>query len=42
MYIEEVQAFFEAAAGRSLFPNTLGEDIRVLRLLEAIEEGVRR
>ncbi|MGE4538337.1 MAG: Gfo/Idh/MocA family protein [Desulfovibrio sp.] len=37
MYVEEVEAFFDAARGRATFPNTLDEDIRILRLLEEIE-----
>lgn len=39
MYVEEVEAFLDAASGRAAFPNTLDEDVRILRLLEEIEAG---
>ena len=41
MYVAEVRSFLDAAAGRAAFPHTLEDDIRVLSLLEAIEEGAR-
>lgn len=37
MYIEEISAFVAAVQGRRAFPNTLDDDIRVLRLLEKAE-----
>lgn len=37
MYIEEIDSFLAAAAGRAPYPHTLEDDIRVLSLLEAIE-----
>ncbi len=37
MYIDEMAAFLAAAAGEAEFPNTLADDIAVLRILEAVE-----
>lgn len=37
MYIEEIRAFLEFAKGGKAFPNTMQDDIRVLRLLHEIE-----
>jgi predicted dehydrogenase len=38
MYMDEVGSFLAAAAGRGNFPHSLQDDIRVLELLEAIEQ----
>jgi predicted dehydrogenase len=40
MYVEELRAFFDAVGGAA-FPRSLTEDLRVLRLLYAIEESDR-
>jgi predicted dehydrogenase len=37
MYVDELSAFIKAAEGEGKFPNTLEEDIAVLRVLEAAE-----
>lgn len=37
MYVEEMRAFLNAIAGKGMFPNTLNEDIKILKLLHAIE-----
>ena len=37
MYIDEVKAFLDAAAGKGKFPNDLAEDIRILAIMEAAE-----
>lgn len=37
MYLDEMESFIAAAAGKGTFPHTLEDDIRVLGLLEAIE-----
>lgn len=39
MYVEELRCFIEALTNKRTFRNTLGDDIRVLRLLYAIEES---
>jgi predicted dehydrogenase len=39
MYIEEVRAFLNAVTGGGAFPNSLEEDLEVLRLLYAIEDA---
>lgn len=39
MYVAEIGSFLAAAAGRTPFPHSLQDDIRVLSLLEAIEAG---
>jgi predicted dehydrogenase len=39
MYIDEVRAFLDAVAGKSVFPNTLERDHRVLKLLYAVERS---
>lgn len=38
MYMEEIASFLAAAQGRGRFPHALADDIRVLELLERIEE----
>jgi predicted dehydrogenase len=38
MYMEEIASFLAAAQGQRRFPHTLADDIRVLELLERIEE----
>jgi predicted dehydrogenase len=37
MYVEETQSFIRAVEGKSRFPNSLGEDIKVLKLLHKME-----
>jgi predicted dehydrogenase len=37
MYVEETQSFISAVEGKSRFPNSLGEDIKVLKLLHKME-----
>ena len=39
MYIDEIRAFIDAVRGNSVFPNSLEEDHRVLKLLYAIERS---
>lgn len=39
MYIDEVKAFLNAVAGKSIFPNNLEEDLKVLNILENFEES---
>jgi predicted dehydrogenase len=39
MYIDEVRSFVNASIGKSVFPNSLDEDIQVLRILYAAERG---
>lgn len=39
MYIEEVRAFLNAVTDGGAFPNSLEEDLKVLRLLYAIEDA---
>lgn len=39
MYIEELGAFVNAAQGKGTYPNTLDDDMRVLRVLMDVEEG---
>jgi len=38
MYIDELKTFISALEGKSGFPNSLGEDIKILKLLKKIEE----
>ena len=38
MYIEEMKKFIGAVSGKNDFPNNLGDDIKVLKLLNKIEE----
>ncbi|MFZ3074394.1 MAG: Gfo/Idh/MocA family oxidoreductase [Minisyncoccales bacterium] len=38
MYIEEMKTFAGAVGGKNIFPNTLEDDIRVLQLLNKIEQ----
>lgn len=37
MYIDEMRAFVDAVQGKSKFPNTLDDDIKVLTILNAVE-----
>lgn len=37
MYIEEMKTFIDAVLGRGSFPNTLDEDIEILKILNKIE-----
>ena len=37
MYVEEIRSFIEAVDGKSKFPNSLDDDIEILRLLQKIE-----
>ena len=39
MYIDEIRAFIDAVRGDSVFPNSLEEDHRVLKLLYAMERS---
>jgi len=39
MYIDETKSFIEAASGKGKFPNSLNEDIEILKLLEDIEKS---
>lgn len=41
MYIEEMKSFINALLKKKKFPNSLDEDIRVLKLLKKIEKGDR-
>lgn len=42
MYIEELETFLNAVKGKKRFPNTLDDDITVLRVLEKAEKDARR
>lgn len=37
MYVDEIKAFIEAAQSKAPFPNTLDDDIKVLRILNQVE-----
>jgi len=37
MYIDEMKSFIEALEGRGRFPNSLNDDIKILKLLQRIE-----
>lgn len=37
MYIEEMKAYIQAVRGKTSFPNTLSDDIKILKILDAIE-----
>ncbi len=37
MYVDELKTFLEAIKGETTFPNTLEDDIKILKLLERIE-----
>lgn len=37
MYIEEIKSFIQAVTGKATFPNTLDEDVKILKLLHQIE-----
>ena len=39
MYIEEIKAYLDAVKGHKPFPNTLEEDIKILKLLNLIEKA---
>ena len=39
MYIDEIDAFLKAIQNLQLYPNTIEKDIRVLELLEQIENS---
>jgi len=39
MYIEEIKTFIDAVQGKDSFPNSLDDDIKVLKLLKNIETG---
>ena len=39
MYVDELKTFIDAVAGKGKFPNSLDEDIRILRLLEKMEKS---
>ena len=38
MYIEEIKTFIDSVKNKGKFPNSLDEDIKVLKLLETIEK----
>jgi len=38
MYIDEVKAFIGAVKGKRIFPNSLADDIKVLKILEGVEK----
>ncbi len=38
MYIDEIKTFINAVKGEDKFPNSLDEDIKVLKLLNKIEK----
>lgn len=42
MYVDELNAFIKAANGEGKFPNTMEEDIAVLKVLEAAEKSNER
>jgi hypothetical protein len=37
MYVEETQSFISAVEGKSQFPNSLDDDIKILKLLYKLE-----
>ena len=39
MYVEELNAFIMAAKGSGTFPNTLDEDIKLLKILQKVEKN---
>ena len=39
MYVEELKTFISALKGENIFPSSLDEDIRVLKLLETLEKS---
>jgi predicted dehydrogenase len=39
MYINEANAFIQAATGKGKYPNTLEEDIKVLEIMESMEKA---
>lgn len=39
MYLDELKAFIDAINAKSSFPNTLNDDLEVLKLLESIEQS---
>ncbi len=39
MYVDELKAFIDTIKGKSPFPNSLDEDIKVLKLLEQVEKS---
>jgi len=41
MYVEELDSFIKAAMGKGRFPNTLDDDIAVLRALSTAERNSR-
>jgi predicted dehydrogenase len=42
MYVEEIKAFIEGITDPSKYPNTLEEDIKVLKVLDSVEKGVNK
>ena len=42
MYVDELNAFIKATKGECKFPNTLAEDIAILKVLEAAEKSNER
>lgn len=41
MYVEELSAFIKAAAGKERFPNTLEEDVAILKILGEVEPDAK-
>jgi len=41
MYVDEIKAFIDAVESKGKFPNTLGDDIKVLKILNAVEGKVK-
>lgn len=39
MYVDEIRVFLDAVVGKAIFPNTLEQDHRVLKLLYALERS---
>jgi hypothetical protein len=39
MYIEEIRAYINGFTGKGIYPNTIDDDIKVLKLLNQIENS---
>jgi len=42
MYVEEIKTFLKATKNRQVFPNSLDEDIKILKLLDKIEKNYEK
>ncbi len=42
MYVDELSSFIKAVLNKGEFPNTLDEDIAILKLLEKVEKSNER